>query len=309
MPHTGTAELPLPVPTAHVQRALGHLPLFVSIFIDDVVVFTKGDNIEAHYNHVKQFLETCQEAGVYLKDSKAQMCKESLRFLGHTLSAKDCQPQHDKVAAIKDWPRLETVTQVRQYLGLAGYYRRFVHCFSEIAQPLTSLAKTGVPWEWGEQQQWAFEELNEDITFFCPGAGSSGHNEKAADGTVPFLAQTDANCVALGGVSMQDTGEGVKVIAYESRQFSAAEQNYHTGGSPAPGVAGVTWKGAQQAPSAVVHGLGGDYVVKTPRDELKEAGVVDEKTDLPKDPLSVLDVEDLFEDSPPAARPHTVTKY
>ncbi|KAK3247819.1 hypothetical protein CYMTET_42694 [Cymbomonas tetramitiformis] len=190
-----------------MQRALGHLP-FVRIFIDDVVVFTKGNDIEAHYNHVKQFLDTCQEAGVYLKDSKAQMCKESLRFLGHTLSAKGCQPQHDKVAAIKDWPRLETVTQVRQFLGLAGYYRRFVHCFSEIAQPLTSLTKTDVPWEWGEQQQWAFEELKTAL-------------------------------------------------------------------SSAP----------------------------TPRDGLKEAGVVDVKTDLPKDPLSVLDAKDLFEDSPPAARP------
>ncbi|KAK3236104.1 hypothetical protein CYMTET_53741 [Cymbomonas tetramitiformis] len=93
-----------------MQRAQGHLP-FVRIFIDDVVVFTKGDAIEAHYNHMKQFLETYQEAGVYLKDSKAQMCRESLQFLGHTLSAKGCQPQHDKVAAIKDWPRLETVTQ------------------------------------------------------------------------------------------------------------------------------------------------------------------------------------------------------
>ncbi|KAK3285692.1 hypothetical protein CYMTET_6714 [Cymbomonas tetramitiformis] len=186
-----------------------------------------GNDIEAHYNHVKQFLDTCQEAGVYLKDSKAQMCKESLRFLGHTLSAKGCQPQHDKVAAIKDWPRLETVTQVRQFLGLAGYYRRFVHCFSEIAQPLTSLTKTDVPWEWGEQQQWAFEELKPALS--SAPVLALPDIKKAADGTAPFLVQTDASGVALGGMLMQDTGEGLKFIAYESRQFSAAEQNYRTG--------------------------------------------------------------------------------
>jgi len=336
-----------------MQRALGHLP-FVRIFIDDVVVFSR--TVEEHYDHVRQFLDTCREKGVYLKASKAQMLKESLRFLGHTLSAKGCQPQHDKVASIKDWPKLETVTHVRQFLGLAGYYRRFVHRFSEIAQPLTSLTKTDTPWQWGELQQWAFEELKTALS--SAPVLALPDMQAAADGSAPFLVQTDASGVALGGVLMQDTGEGMRVIAYDSRQFSAAEQNYHTGERELCALhhcTTVTWRhylfssdfrlqgdhrplewlmspgrelSRRQArwymdlvevgvprmeyvkgalllvPDALSRRP--DYVAKDPREGLKEAGVVDKETDLPKDPLSVLDSDEMFEDLPPAPVPSWV---
>ncbi|KAK3281817.1 hypothetical protein CYMTET_10413 [Cymbomonas tetramitiformis] len=209
-----------------MQRALGHLP-FVRIFIDDVVVFS--NTAAEHYEHVKQLLLTCREKGVFLKRSKCQLLKKSLRFLGHCISADGCRPQHDKVAAVRDWPELETVTHVRQFLGLAGYYRRFIHCFSEIAQPLTRLTKSVVPWEWGPMQQWAFEELKKALT--SAPVLALPNIKGAADGTAPFVVQTDASGIALGGVLMQDNGDGLglRVIAYESRQFSAAEQNYHTG--------------------------------------------------------------------------------
>jgi len=208
-----------------MQRALGHLP-FVRIFIDDVIIYSR--TVEEHYENVKKFLETCREKGVYLKASKAQIGpKESLRFLGHTLSSKGCQPQHDKVDSIRAWPQLQTVTQVRQFLGLAGYYRRFVHHFSEIAKPLTALTKSDEPLQWGKQQQWAFDELKTALS--SAPVLALPDIKAAADGSAPFLVQADASGVALGGVLMQDTGEGMKVIAYDSRQFSAAEQNYHTG--------------------------------------------------------------------------------
>ncbi|KAK3241939.1 hypothetical protein CYMTET_48334 [Cymbomonas tetramitiformis] len=177
------------------------------IFIDDVCVYTSG-TVEEHYSAVRTFLLTCREKGVYLKKSKAQMLKSSIKFLGHTLSKEGCQPQHDKVAAVRDWPALENVTHVRQFLGLAGYYRRFIHCFSEIAQPLTKLTKTDVPWTWGPEQQWAFEELKAALVkapiLALP------NMKAAADGSAPFLVQTDASGVALGGVLMQDCGNGLK---------------------------------------------------------------------------------------------------
>ncbi|KAK3283724.1 hypothetical protein CYMTET_8584 [Cymbomonas tetramitiformis] len=271
-----------------MQRALGHLP-FVRIFIDDVVVFSR--TVEEHHDHVRQFLDTCREKGVYLKASKAQMLKESLRFLGHTLSAEGCQPQHDKVSSIKDWPKLETVTYVRQFLGLAGYYRRFVHRFSEIAQPLTSLTKTDVPWQWGELQQWAFDELKTALS--SSPVLALPDMKAAADGSAPFLVQTDASGVPLGGVLMQDTGDGMRGIAYDSRQFSAAEQNYHTGERELYALhhcTTVTWRHYLVSSDFRLQGL-------------KEAGVVDKETDLPKDPLSVLDVDEIFEDHPPPPVP------
>eukprot|EP00854_Cymbomonas_tetramitiformis_P034237 gene34237-biopygen21961 len=141
-----------------MQRALGHLP-FVRIFIDDVVLFTVKGGVQEHYENVRNFLQTCPEKGVYLKASKAQMLKESLKFLGHTLSSEGCRPQHGKVAAVRDWPALENATHVRQFLGLTVHYRRFIHCFSDIAPALTMLTKNDVEWKWGPEQQWAFEEL------------------------------------------------------------------------------------------------------------------------------------------------------
>ncbi|KAK3250902.1 hypothetical protein CYMTET_39736 [Cymbomonas tetramitiformis] len=207
-----------------MQRALGHLP-FVRIFIDDLVVFS--NTLEDHHRHVEQLLLTCREKGVFLKRSKVQLLKKSLRFLGHTISADGCRPQHDKVAAVRDWPELQSVTHVRQFLGLAGYYRRFIHCFSEIAQPLTRLTKSDVAWEWGPYQQWAFEELK--AALISAPVLALPDTKGAADGSAPFVVQTDASGIALGGVLMQDHGDGLRVIAYESRQFSAAEQNYHTG--------------------------------------------------------------------------------
>ena len=183
-----------------MQRALGHLP-FVRIFIDDVVVFS--NTLEDHHRHVEQLLLTCREKGVFLKRSKVQLLKKYLRFLGHTISADGCRPQHDKVAAVRDWPELQSVTHVRQFLGLAGYYRRFIHCFSEIAQPLTRLTKSDVAWEWGPYQQWAFEELK--AALISAPVLALPDTKGAADGSAPFVVQTDASGIALGGCLCKTT--------------------------------------------------------------------------------------------------------
>ena len=207
-----------------MQRALGHLP-FVKVFIDDCII--ASHTLEEHYSHIQQFLEVCEEQGIYLKKSKCQLLQTQIRFLGHVVSRKGSQPQHDKLAAIRDWPDLEHATRVRQFLGLAGYYRRYVLGFSEIAHPLTQLTKGDATWEWGATQKWAFEEIKAAL---CVSPILALPDMKAAaDGIHPFVVQTDASGVALGGVLMQDVGEGLKPIAFESRQFSGAEQNYHAG--------------------------------------------------------------------------------
>eukprot|EP00854_Cymbomonas_tetramitiformis_P015914 gene15914-biopygen16408 len=230
---------------------------------------------------------------------------------------------------------------------------RFVHRFSEIAQPLTSLTKTDVPWQWGELQQWAFDELKTALS--SAAVLALPEMKAAADGSAPFLVQTDASGVALGGVRMQDTGDGMRVIAYDGRQFSAAEQNYHTGERELCALhhcTAVTWRhylfssdfrlqgdhrpleclmspgrelSRRQArwymelvevgvprmecvkgalllvPDALSRRP--DYVTKDPQEGLKEAGVVDKETDLPKEPLSVPDADEIFEDYPPTPVP------
>ncbi|KAK3236488.1 hypothetical protein CYMTET_53375 [Cymbomonas tetramitiformis] len=207
-----------------MQRALGHLP-FVRIFLDDCILFS--NTLEEHLSHLQQFLEVCENQGIYLKESKCQLLQTQIRFLGHVISREGSQPQHDKLAAIRDWPALENATHVRQFLGLAGYYRRYMLGFSEVAQPLTQLTKGDVAWLWGPMQRWAFEEIKKAL---CSSPTLALPDMKAAaEGRHPFVVQTDASGVALGGVLMQDVGNGLQPIAFESRQFNGAEQNYHAG--------------------------------------------------------------------------------
>ncbi|KAK3243513.1 hypothetical protein CYMTET_46839 [Cymbomonas tetramitiformis] len=128
-----------------MQTALGHLN-FVRVFIDDCMLFSSS--LEEHYEHLRIFLETCRKNGIYLKESKCQLLKTQIRVLGHVVMSREgSRPQHDKIAAIRDWSALENATHVRQFLGLAGYYRKYVLGFSELAQLLTQLTKSDVVWK------------------------------------------------------------------------------------------------------------------------------------------------------------------
>ena len=138
-----------------------------------------------------------------------------------------CRPQQDKVASVRDWPDLETVTHVRQFLGMCGFYRRYIQNFADLAYPLTRLTKSGVEWTWGKNEKAAFNQLK--TALISSPALALPDQKGAADGSRPFFVQTDASGVALGGVLMQDQGRGLQPLAFESRQFSSAEQNYHAG--------------------------------------------------------------------------------
>ncbi|KAK3253160.1 hypothetical protein CYMTET_37587 [Cymbomonas tetramitiformis] len=135
--------------------------------------------------------------------------------------------EQDKVASVRDWPDLETVTHVRQFLGMCGFYRRYIQNFADLAYPLTRLTKSGVEWTWGENEKAAFKQLK--TALISSPALALPDQKGAADGSRPFFVQTDASGVALGGVLMQDQGRGLQPLAFESRQFSSAEQNYHAG--------------------------------------------------------------------------------
>eukprot|EP00854_Cymbomonas_tetramitiformis_P030705 gene30705-biopygen32046 len=99
------------VPAHHTTLGTLPLPSRQQRLMDHVSAQLQG-GVQEHYENVRTFLQTCREKGVYLKASKAQMLKESLKFLGHTLSSEGCRPQHDKVAAVRDWPALENATHV-----------------------------------------------------------------------------------------------------------------------------------------------------------------------------------------------------
>ena len=134
-----------------------YLDKFVVVFIDDVLVYSK--NKEEHEEHLRIVLQTLRDRQLYAKFSKCQFWLSEIAFLGHVISAEGIQVDISKVKAITEWKPPKNVSEVRSFLGLAGYYRRFVEGFSSIASSLTKLIRKDVPFVWSEEQQRNFDKL------------------------------------------------------------------------------------------------------------------------------------------------------
>ena len=203
---------------------------FVKIFIDDILVFSK--TVEEHEAHLTQLMQRLAEHKIQLKESKARWFQSAVKFLGHVVSADGIKPQMAKVEAIKQWTPPASVTEVRQFLGLVGFYRRYIHNFADKAKALNELTKKGaviepgVTFAPGSRALQAFEALQVAMTkapvMILP------DQDKAFDGTSPYVLQTDASGHAIGAVLMQDLGKGLQPIGFISKSLNAAEQNYST---------------------------------------------------------------------------------
>ncbi|KAJ9541044.1 hypothetical protein OSB04_027550 [Centaurea solstitialis] len=191
-----------------------HLDEFIIVFIDDILVYSKSK--EDHEAHLRITLETLQSKKLYAKFSKCEFWLEQVAFLGHIISGEGIKVDPAKVESISNWPKPKNVSEVRSFLGLAGYYRRFVENFSKIALPLTRLLRKGVKFVWGEDQEKSFEELRKRLIttpILALPSGSEG-----------FQIYSDASKSGLGCVLMQHG----RVIAYASRQLKSYEVNYPT---------------------------------------------------------------------------------
>nr|GFA35658.1 putative reverse transcriptase domain-containing protein [Tanacetum cinerariifolium] len=133
------------------------LDKFVIMFIDDILVFSKSK--EEHEDHLRTVLQTLRQEKLYAKFSKCDFWLSSVAFLGHIVSAEGITMDPAKVEAITKWPRPTSVTEVRSFLGLAGYYCRFVEGFLRLALPLTKLMRKGENFVWNEEREKSFEEL------------------------------------------------------------------------------------------------------------------------------------------------------
>ncbi|XP_065881830.1 uncharacterized protein [Euphorbia lathyris] len=191
-----------------------YLDQFVIVFIDDILVYSKTK--EEHELHLGIVLQILKENELYAKLSKCEFWMEHVVFLGHVVSKDGVMLDPTKVKAIMEWNPPKSVTEVRSFLGLAGYYRRFVKGFSIIAGPLTKLLRKGVVYQWNEQCQKSFDELKKRLT--------SSPVLVLPSGRGGFVVYTDASKHGLGCVMMQNG----KVIAYASRQLRTHEVNYPT---------------------------------------------------------------------------------
>lgn len=123
---------------------------FVIVFIDDILVYSRNE--EEHGQHLRQILETLRTEKLYAKLSKCEFWLRSVNLLGHVVSREGIHVDPSKVKAVEGWAVLTTPTEICQFLGLAGYYRRFIQNFSKIVKPLTSLTQKGVPFKWTDKQ-------------------------------------------------------------------------------------------------------------------------------------------------------------
>ncbi|KAL4347811.1 hypothetical protein GQ457_17G010440 [Hibiscus cannabinus] len=191
-----------------------YLDQFMVVFIDDILVYSRTK--EDHDKHLRLVLQTLLENQLYAKLSKCEFWIREVVFVGHVVSSEGIRVDPKKVEAIVNWNQPTSVTEIRSFLGLTGYYRRFVSGFSKVAAPLTKLLQKGVKYEWSDARQQAFEKLKEALinapVLTQPVSGKE------------FVVYSDASYVGLGCVLMQ---EG-RVVAYDSRQLKVHEKNYPT---------------------------------------------------------------------------------
>ncbi|GKF24909.1 putative reverse transcriptase domain-containing protein, partial [Tanacetum coccineum] len=131
-----------------------YLDKFVIVFIDDILIYSK--NKQEHEEHLKIILELLKKEELYAKFSKCEFWIPKVQFLGHVIDNKGIHVDPAKIESVKDWASPKTPTEIRQFLGLAGYYRRFIEGFSKIAKPMTKLTQKKVKFEWGDKQEAAF---------------------------------------------------------------------------------------------------------------------------------------------------------
>nr|ABB47439.2 retrotransposon protein, putative, Ty3-gypsy subclass [Oryza sativa Japonica Group] len=191
-----------------------YLDKFVVVFIDDILIYSRTK--EEHEEHLRLALEKLREHQLYAKFSKCEFWLSEVKFLGHVISAGGVAVDPSNVESVTNWKQPKTVSEIHSFLGLAGYYRRFIENFSKIAKPMTRLLQKYVKYKWSEECEQSFQELKSRLI--------SAPILILPDPKKGFQVYCDASKLGLGCVLMQDG----KVVAYASRQLRPHEKNYPT---------------------------------------------------------------------------------
>ncbi|TFY51092.1 hypothetical protein EVJ58_g10744 [Rhodofomes roseus] len=213
------------------------LDRFVMVYLDDIIIYSQ--TWEQHCNDVEQVLRCLADQDLVLNEDKCIWGARELVYLGHIVSGEGIRPNPDKISAVLSWPRPQTITQVRGFLNLAGYYRRFIKSMAKLARPILDLLKgnprKGSNVEWTPECEQSFRILKEKLT--SPPLLSHPRPWQI------FVIDSDASGDCIGGVLQQSatgktSNEGVgddryafserdlRPIAYESRRLTPTEQRY-----------------------------------------------------------------------------------
>ena len=189
---------------------------FVTAYADDICIFTREDDEELHMQQVHEVLKRLEAAGLKLRPDKCVFAQKSVECLGHRVTHDAVSALEDKTEDIRSWPEPETITELRQFLGLCGFYRMFVPNFSEIAAPLTDLLRKDRDFKWEKPQRVAFEQLKEEL--------SSPRTLAEADPRQQFVLTSDASEIGCGAV----LENGGKPVAFASKRWTPAEAKKST---------------------------------------------------------------------------------
>jgi transposase InsO family protein len=189
----------------------------LALYLDDVIIF--AGSVEEHLSRLEKVFERCRKAGLKLKPKKCDLLKKEVKFLGHVVSEEGVRTDPDKVAAIKRWKAPTNVSEVRTFIGMTSYYRKFIEGYAKIAGPLHELTKSNARFVWGEVQSQAFEALRDALLSDKILSLPDPNNRE-------FILDTDASDYALGAVLSQLQNEDERVMAYGSRCLNGSERNY-----------------------------------------------------------------------------------
>jgi hypothetical protein len=188
------------------------------VYMDDILII--GETLKEHNTKLRAVFQKLREFNLKIEPDKCEFLKEELNYLGHIVTPEGVIPDGNKIKAVVEFPTPKTQKDIRSFLGLAGYYRKFIVDFSAIARPLTDLLKKENEWKWLEQEQASFDLLKFKLT--------NTPLLQYPDFNKPFILTTDASGYAIGAILSQGKLGQDKPIAYASRTLNKAELNYAT---------------------------------------------------------------------------------
>nr|GFA48428.1 putative reverse transcriptase domain-containing protein [Tanacetum cinerariifolium] len=203
-----------------------YLDKFVIVFIDDILIYSRSE--EEHEAHLKTILDLLKKEKLYAKFSKCEFWLKEVQFLGHVVNREGIHVDPSKIESVKNWKTPESPIEICSFLGLAGYYRRFIENFSKIAKPLTQLTQKNKAYVWGDKQEEAFCILKEKL-YNAPVLA-------LPDGPNDFVVYCDASNQGFGCVLMQ---RGKKELNMRQRRWVELLSDYECEIKYHPGKANV----------------------------------------------------------------------